>query len=143
MPAVSVLEIKAQIALNTAEIVRLKSRIDETVPHRSRNDADRKAWQEACAEFHQRYNHLAFPGGYNEALEKFRVGEVSVVEPALCFLEVRPYFFRSGYMFQVLMRRVKRAPMTDSQRARLLEVLQRRAAWKARKGRLEQEQGGG
>lgn len=65
MPAVSVSEIKAQVALNAAEIVRLKKRIGETAPYRGLSQAGRRAWEEACAEFHRRYNDLAFPGGYN------------------------------------------------------------------------------
>ncbi len=121
---------------NAAEIVRLHRRIHETVKERSTSDAGRLAWKQACADFHQRFNQLAFPGGYGEALEKFRSGDTSVVEPALCFLELRPYFFRSGYMFNTLMRRMKPIPLTPDQRARLEAVRERQAAWKALRARV-------
>lgn len=121
---------------NAAEIVRLQRRIHETVKERSTSDAGRLAWKQACADFHQRFNQLAFPGGYGEALEKFRSGDTSVVEPALCFLELRPYFFRSGYMFNTLMRRMKPIPLTPDQRARLEAVRERQAAWKALRARV-------
>ncbi len=121
---------------NAAEIVRLQRRIHETVKERSTSDAGRLAWKQACADFHQRFNQLAFPGGYGEALEKFRSGDTSVVEPALCFLELRPYFFRSGYMFNTLMRRMKPIPLTPDQRARLQAVRERQAAWKALRARV-------
>jgi hypothetical protein len=128
-------DIKTRIANNTVDLVRLHKRIHETVLEREKSAASRASWKSACAEFHQRFNSLAFPGGYAEALEKFRAGDMSVLEPALCFLEVRPYFFRSGYMFSVLLRRVKRAPLTPDQQQRLDDVLARREAYRARKGR--------
>ena len=128
--------IKSRIAENTVEIVRLHARIHETVHERSNSETAFKLWKEACAEFHLRYNHLAFPGGYGEALEKFRQRDESVIEPALCFLEARPYFFRSGYMWNTLLRRVKRAPLSKGQRQRLDDVLKRRELWRARKERL-------
>ncbi len=119
-----------RITQGAAEIVRLHRRIHETVKQRGTSDAATSAWRNACAEFHERYNQLAFPGGYAEALEKFKSGDVSVVEPALCFLELRPYFFRSGYMFNTLLRRVKHIPLTQSQLQRLDAVRDRQAAWK-------------
>jgi hypothetical protein len=73
--------IKDRMLQNAAEIVRLHTRIDETLKDRSTSDAGRSAWRQACAEMHQRTNQLAFPGGYGEALEKFRIGDTSVVEP--------------------------------------------------------------
>jgi hypothetical protein len=136
---VSPTAIRAQIAANAAEITRLMRRIDASVLLRDKSPADRAAWEADCAELHRRYNSLAFPGGYGEALEKFHVGDPSVIEPTLCFLEQRPYFFRSGYMFTTLMRRVKRADLTKGQRQRLEAVLARQAAWKARKQRQDQE----
>jgi hypothetical protein len=124
---------KDQMLRNAAEIVRLHERVHETVKERSKSQAGRLAWQNACAEFHARINQLAFPGGYAAALEKFRSGDTSVVDPALCFLELRPYFFRSGYMFNTLLRRMKQLPLTPTQKKRLDAVRERQAAWKALK----------
>jgi hypothetical protein len=128
--------IKDRMQQNAAEIVRLHKRIHETVKERSTSDAGRLAWKQACADFHQRFSQLAFPGGYGEALEKFRSRDTSVVEPALCFLEMRPYFFRSGYMFNTLLRRMKHIPLMPHQRARLDAVRARQAAWKSLKGQV-------
>jgi hypothetical protein len=126
------------IAPDAAEITRLKARIDTTVLLRGKSPAHYAAWSEACAEFHRRYNMLAFPGGYVEALVKFAAGDPSPIEATLSFLEQRPYFFRSGYMFKTLMRRVKRAELKQGQRKRLDAVLVRQAAWRARKQRPDQ-----
>ena len=44
------------------------------------------------------------------------------IEIALCFLEVRPYFFRSGYHWKTILQKCKRAPISgeQSERARQL-----------------------
>jgi hypothetical protein len=135
---VSPIAIKAQIIANAEEITRLKARIDATFRLRDKSPVHRVEWSEACAEFHRRYNTLAFPGGYDEAMEKFSVSDPSPVETALCFLEMRPYFYRSGYMFKTLLRRVKRAELKQSQHNRLDAVLARQVAWKAQKRRQDQ-----
>ncbi len=112
-----------EITRNAARINQLKERIDETVKHRDKSEEQRKEWQEACAEFHAQYNSLAFPGGLEGAYDRIVAGEPDAVEAALCFLECRPYFFRSGYMFKDVLRKTKRAPLNPTQQARLDAVL--------------------
>jgi hypothetical protein len=55
------------------------------------------------------------------------------MEAAVCFLEVRPYFFRSGYMFKDILRKCKRAPLSREQSARLEAVMAGLAEWRRRK----------
>ena len=57
--------VKQRILENAEEIKRLRARIAETMRHRSAGPEKRREWQSACAEFHNRYNALAFPGGYD------------------------------------------------------------------------------
>lgn len=52
------------------------------------------------------------------------------MEAAICFLEVRPYFYHSGYMFNSLLRKAKRAPLDPEQLERLGRVLDKLAQWK-------------
>jgi DNA repair exonuclease SbcCD ATPase subunit len=97
----------SKIARNAEEISRLHSRIKETLRRRAQSDSARQQWKEACAEFHARYDLLAFPGGLNEETFFDQLGKSDpvITEWALCFLELRPYFFRSGYVWQKLLRR--------------------------------------
>ena len=122
--------IKRTMLANAEEIKRLQGRVNETVKRRDANDREYGLWQQACAEFHMRYNSLAFPGGYDSALERIVGGEKGAVEAALCFLECRPYFFRSGYMYQNILRKVKRAPLSAEQSERLQFLLERIATWR-------------
>ena len=125
--------LKRQILEGTAEIVRLKARIKETLRERGNSPAKRRDWEQACAEFHQHYTGLAFPGGYDGALGRISSGDPETMEAAICFLECRPYFFRSGYMFKDILRRCRRAPLSSNQAARLKTIEVKLAEWRVRK----------
>ena len=125
--------IKEQILKNAGEIVRLHSRIHETVRHRHESAGKRLEWEKACAEFHTRYSNLAFPGGYAGALDRITAGDPNTIEAAICFLECRPYFFRSGYMFKDIVRRCRRAPLTPKQAARFRSFEAKLTEWKKQK----------
>lgn len=113
--------LRQRIRENAAEIVRLHSRIHETFVHRSKSAEKRHEWEQACAEFHARFDKLAFPGGYQGggALIRVMYGDPEAMEAAICFLEIRPYFFRSGYMFKDILRKCRRAPLSADQAERL------------------------
>lgn len=99
------------------EIVRLKSRIKETYAQRSKGSEKMQEWEQACAEFHSRYAGLAFPGRYQgNVSDHILSGDPQAMETAVCFLEVRPYFFRSGYMFKDILRKCRRAPLSPNQK---------------------------
>jgi hypothetical protein len=124
---------RSLIERNASEIARLHARIHETVKLRGRGHAEKRQWEQACAEFHARFDELAFPGGYSGALERIVAGDPDAMEAALCFLEVRPYFFRSGYMFKDILRKTRRAPLSSVQAERLAVVEQKLEAWRARR----------
>jgi len=119
-----------EIVENAKRINQLKRRIDETFKQRDKNDHKRKEWEAACAEFHSQYDALAFPGGLSGAYERIVEGDPEAVEAAICFLECRPYFFRSGYMFKDILRKAKHAPLKDDQKARLDAVLKAYAEYR-------------
>jgi hypothetical protein len=126
--------IRQQIRENAAEIVRLHSRIRETYAQRSKSSQKMEEWKRACAEMHSRYSELAFPGGYDgDVLDRILSGDVQAMETAICFLEVRPYFFRSGYMFKDILRKCRRAPLSRNQAERLRAIEKRLLEWRERK----------
>ena len=71
--------IKAAIEQGAAEITRLHARIHETVRFRDSSPQQRDAWKRACAEFHSRYSSLAFPGGYDGAIERIKASALDKV----------------------------------------------------------------
>jgi hypothetical protein len=124
---------KAAIEANAAEIKRLHSRTHETLQYRHKSPEQTERWKTACAEFHARYDGLAFPGGYSTAKDRIRSGNPDAIEAALCFVELRPYFFRSGYMFKTFISMLKRAQLTADQRERFNRVAVAYAEWRAHK----------
>lgn len=115
---------------NAKEIERLRARIDEAVKLRGRGPKEQAAWEAACQEFHARYDALAFPDGYSDALDRILAGDATAIEGALCFLELRPRFFRSGYMYKDILRMTKHARLSAGQAARLLQVQQDNEAYR-------------
>ena len=114
-----------EILKGAEKVNLLKSRIDETVKDRDKNDHKYKEWQKACKEFHDQYDLLAFPGGASSAIERIEKGNSQAIEAGLCFIECRPYFFRSGYMYKDLMRKLKKAPMEPNQKSRFSLVYEK------------------
>lgn len=109
---------KSQIRQNACAIAQLHQRIHETFAHRDDNDQSRSLWKDACSEFHNKYYELAFPGGTSNIRQRLRTGDEEAIEYAIDFIEVRPCFFRSGYMYKDFMRVLKNCPLSDGQRKR-------------------------
>jgi hypothetical protein len=124
--------LKREILANGEEIERLRRRVHDTAARRGDGERAHEEWLLACSEFHARYMQLGFPGGYEGAGERVLEGDPLAMEAAICFLELRPYFFRSGYLFQSLLRKARRAPLSDAQRLRFDAVVQRQELWRQR-----------
>lgn len=111
-------------------VSELHARVHATFKRRDASAEARAEWTKACEEFHRQYDALAFPGGYEEGLRKIGVGDTAAIADALAFVEIRPYFFRSQYMYKKLMRLLKRAPLTPAQTERFQRVLEADSARK-------------
>jgi hypothetical protein len=118
---------------SAATLRRLHARVHETLARRDESPERWREWEEACEDFLTRWDWLAFPGGYALGLQRLKAGEPNAVEAALCFLECRPYFFRSGYMYAKLMKLMKRTELTEAQDERFDAVLVRDDLWRLRR----------
>ena len=124
---------KEWILRNAEEIRELHGRIHETYKQRGKVPGATERWSRACEEFHARYDGLAFPGGYETAVARMAQGDADAIEAALCFVELRPYFFRSGYMFKTFLRKLKRAQLDVRQTERFERVVQAYEKWREMK----------
>ena len=113
---------KSRIQQNALLIAELHQRIHETCTHRDDSEHSRAIWKGACSEFHNRYDELAFPGGTSGIRERLRGGDNQAIEYAIDFLEVRPYFFRSGYMYKDFLRVLRNCALSETQRRRYDQV---------------------
>lgn len=81
------------------------------------------AWKSSCEEFHDKYDSLAFPGGLGKGLQALDRSKPDAVENAIQFLEVNPYFFRSGYIKEKILTKLKNVDLTKRELERLHKVL--------------------
>lgn len=130
--------LKLRIQANAIEIARLHLRIHQAYALCERGPEKPKEWQRTCEAFHRQYDELAFLGGYRGADQRILDGNAESMEAAICFLELRPYVFRSGYMFKAILSKAKRAPLNAELAARLQHVIKDLAEYKTRK-RAERE----
>ena len=125
--------IKETILKNAREVSRLHTALHAAHCRRDESVQARDAWTQAAHEFNERYNDLAFPGGYAGALDRLLAGDALSMEAAICFLELRPFFFHSGFMFKDLLRKSRKAPLSTEQRLRLDAIEDAVVQWRKNK----------
>ena len=96
----------------------LHQRIHETFKNRGTNKG---AWQKACKEFHSYQSQLNQL--IDSVYETSSIQDPELIEFIISFLEVDPNFFRSGYIKEEMLRKIKRAKLTENQLIRLRTVL--------------------
>lgn len=103
------------------QISELHARIHETFPLRDRSKEHQRQWQMACENFH-RYRLPIF-----ELMHRCRKEDMGssqmLREFAIDFLECDPIFFRSGYFKEMLLNKLKRVPLTESEKKRLTSIM--------------------
>ncbi len=118
-----------RIQENSTELRRLNDRIKETFQVRSKSIEHKAQWEQACAEFHSRFDELSFPGGLG-VFERVRENDPIALEAAIQFLLADPMHFRSGYLKEHLWRWLPHCNLSKSARNRLesaaLKYLSRR-----------------
>lgn len=110
---------KSLIKQNSQEIIKLIENIDLTFRNKDKNEEGFNNWSNACKIYHENYNILAFPGGLDESFKKLKCSDFSTIEIAIDFLEVNPYFFRSGYIKEEILSILKNIDLNQKQIARL------------------------
>ena len=117
------MQLSLSLETNAARLRDLHAAIQQSFRARTESAEADARWRDACALFHREYDALAFPGGLAAGLARLRALEPEAIETTIHFLEVDPYFFRSGYIKADLLRHLKRAPLTKSQEQRLRNVI--------------------
>jgi hypothetical protein len=74
-------DIKQIILENSKEVARLHSAMHETHRRRDESAQAREAWTQAAREFNTRFDLLAFPGGYDGALDRLLAGDALAMAP--------------------------------------------------------------
>ena len=84
--------------------------------------ADPARYEALLRDFHVR-TAAALPSSRPGFLQALAAGNGCAIDSAVAFLEADPWFFRSGYEKQALIRHLKRASLSTHQRERLAHVV--------------------
>ena len=99
-------------------INQLNKNIHATFRNRNNN---KSAWEDACSEFHT-YNSAIYPYVDRLYSEK-EIRDPDIIEFVITFLELDPKFFRSGYIKEEMLRKLKRAALNEKHKKRLRNIL--------------------
>jgi hypothetical protein len=113
-----------QVRLAADAVNAARRDLDAAVDRREESREAWARWEAAAARFHQALGVL-YPDDFWAALERLRNGDASAAEPAIAFLEVDPWCFRSGYAKETILRALKRVDVTPRQAKRLRAVVLR------------------
>jgi hypothetical protein len=106
-----------------AELVEeTQQRLNAAVEQRHTSREAQARWEDAAHEWHEAMA-LLYPADFWDGIERLRNGERDAIEPAITFLEVDPWVFRSGYAKETILRFLKRTDLDDEQAARLRRVI--------------------
>jgi hypothetical protein len=79
-------------------------------------------WYKAADRFHAAIRD-AYPPGFWTEIQRLRGGDLGGLETAVAFLEADPWFFRSGYVKEMLIWLVRRVELPREYAARLEKVV--------------------
>jgi hypothetical protein len=105
----------------SAALRALDERVRSTCRTRDSGRHARDEWSQACHGFHTYISRL--DPYLQRAFQDRRYSDTELIEFVVCFLEPDPHFFRSGYLKQDLLTRIKRSELTESVKRRLRGVL--------------------
>ncbi len=109
------------------------SRIKATFRNRDQGDSSRKEWHDATSAWHNQI----YPTDVlwtDDFMSDLRGSKRSAIEQAILYLEVDPWYFRSGYLKERLIRGLKACKISETDRRRLWNVV-----WNVAAGRNRRE----
>jgi hypothetical protein len=104
------------------EVERLHRAVQSTFAVRRKGPKEQEAYERACSEFYS-FGHDLFKLWDPAVLLEIRQTSGVWRNTALLFLEVDPWFFRSGYLKEKLCHVLKQASLTPREKQRVQEIL--------------------
>ncbi len=98
--------------------------LDDELAHAAKNKvSNHQAWLAAAERFNTSYDRLAFPGGLNRGLTLLKKYDSDVIAQAIIYLQADPYFHRSGYIKEQILKILKKASFTKKQIIAMQELI--------------------
>jgi len=96
----------------------LQKNVHTTFKNRS---SDRETWSKACEKFHSYVSSLSI--FINRVYNEPEFQDEEILEFGITYLEVDPFYFRSGYIKEEILTKIKRSRLSKKQMKRLRAVL--------------------
>jgi hypothetical protein len=109
------------IAAAAVRLEALHAEVGRTAKTRDRDAVSHREWRQACDAYHSFESPL--DPYIRQACEDSLYTDKNLIEFVVCFLEVDPRFFRSGYLKQMFITRLKRSELDEATKRRLRIVL--------------------
>lgn len=109
------------IKTESAKLRELHAEIHRTFERRDRDKRSWNEWSDACKAYHSYVS--ALDSYLQRACNDDCYVDRDLIEFVVCFLEADAWFFRSGYLKQILLTRLKRSYLNESTKSRLRRVL--------------------
>ena len=115
------MDFRRLILAESAKLVQLHAEVHRAAALRDRDASHRRDWEQACRGFHSYTSPLSTY--FERACVEPCYCDRDLIEFAVCFLEVDPMFFRSGYLKQIVITRLKRSELREGDKSRLRGVV--------------------
>ncbi len=79
-------------------------------------------WRKACNDYHNTTLAIDYLWS-DETRMKIKSGDRETIDDVLLFLEVDPWFFRSGYLKEWLIDNLMHAPLTEEDKVRIRQII--------------------
>ena len=119
------------IARHEKEYSKFRALVRETFELRDRSELAWRDWQLAAKRF--REYHSEVDDLVDRCLEKGIDSDQELRTFAFCFVELDPYYHRSGYTLERLLRQIKRLRLSEAEKLLIQELILKRIDTKARR----------
>ena len=99
-------------------INELHTAVHTTFKNKSKNPLE---WKMACEKFHGHTSSLQMY--FQKIYDAKNFNDAELLEFVVCFLEIDPFFFRSGYLKEIMLRKLKRTPLDANNSLRMKKVM--------------------
>lgn len=108
------------------KINRAHTRITTLAQKRSQGvltEEEKEEYRTVIAELNRLLELLPMAGGIEKWKEKTQHDDPEAIEAGLAFLEAQTYHFHSGYLKETILRKLKKATLTEKQKERVREII--------------------
>ena len=113
-------QITQTILSNATRLANLHQAIEKTFAEKEKHPQD---YEQAVRLFQESYDALAFPGGLERGIRALKQHDPATIDVAIEYLKINPYFYRSGYIQEKILRFLKQSPLSKKQILNVHDVI--------------------